>query len=123
MRDFLYRLVQRLHDEERPLSRNKHFHVFAGESRKALRIDRHLRDLEAQLLALKELGERPRVLPLPGGGVRLVLRDARVAVVRTATLTAEEAEILSRHPAGAWALGEAGTGEAALERLAPSKRG
>ena len=46
MRDFLYRLVQRLHDEARPLSRNKHFHVFGdAESRRALRIDRHLRDL------------------------------------------------------------------------------
>lgn len=124
MRDFLYRLVQRLHDEERPLSRNKHFHVFSGESRKALRIDRHLRDLEAQLEALRERGERPRVLALPDGGVRLVLRDARVSVVRTATLSAEEAEILSRNPSGAWALGTGASeaDEAAVERLAPSKR-
>jgi len=49
MREFLYRLVQRLHDEARPLSRNKHFHAFGdSESRRALRIDRHLRDLEAR---------------------------------------------------------------------------
>ncbi|GAC1601517.1 MAG: hypothetical protein NVS4B10_13540 [Myxococcales bacterium] len=105
MRDFLYRLVQRLHDEERPLSRNKHFHVFTGEARKALRIDRHLRDLEAQLAKLRERGMRPRVVSLPRGGVRLILQDARVSVVRTATLSAEEAAVLARHPAGAWALG------------------
>lgn len=105
MREFLYRLVQRLHDEARPLSRNKHFHAFAGEARRALRIDRHLRDLEAHLAALRERGERPRVRAMPGGSVQLVLKHPTLAVVRTAVLTAEEAALLSRHPAGAWALG------------------
>ena len=107
MRDFLYRLVARLHDGERPLSRNKHFHVFAGSGKQALRIDRHLRDLESQLAALRERGERPRVRSLPDGGAQLVLRDARVSVVRTAVLSREEVALLRQHPAGAWALGEA----------------
>ena len=106
MREFLYRLVQRLHEEARPLSRNKHFHVFAGEARRALHIDRHLRDLEEFLQALKDRGERPRVRALPGGGVQLVMRHPTLSVVRTATLNAEEAALLARHPAGAWALGE-----------------
>ena len=75
MREFLYRLVQRLHDEARPLSRNKHFHAFEGESRRALRIDRHLRDLELHLAHLRDAGgQRPRVRALPDGGVHLVLR-------------------------------------------------
>ena len=108
MREFLYRLVQRLHDEARPLSRNKHFHVFGDAgSRRALRIDRHLRDLEDRLSAMRERGEAPRVRPLPDGGVQLILRHPEMAVVRTATLTAEEARLLARHPAGAWALGYA----------------
>lgn len=106
MREFLHRLVQRLHEEARPLSRNKHFHVFAGEARRALRIDRHLRDLEAHLQALMERGERPRVRALPDGGVQMVLRHPTLAVVRTATLVREEVALLMRHPAGAWALGE-----------------
>ena len=106
MREFLYRLVQRLHDEARPLSRNKHFHVFGDdESRRALRIDRHLRDLEERLSEMRERGETPRVRTLPDGGVQLVLRHPELAVVRTATLTAQEARLLARHPAGAWALG------------------
>jgi len=101
MREFLYRLVQRLHDEARPLSRNKHFHTFAdAESRRALRIDRHLRDLE-----LRERGEPPRVRHLADGGVQIVLRHRELDLVRTATLSAEEARLLARHPAGAWALG------------------
>jgi hypothetical protein len=72
MREFLYRLVQRLHDEARPLSRNKHFHTFADSgSQRALRIDRHLRDLEAQLARLLARGEKPRVRMLPGGGAQV----------------------------------------------------
>jgi hypothetical protein len=111
MREFLYRLVQRLHDEARPLSRNKHFHAFNDpETRRALRIDRHLRDLEARLSELRERGEPPRVRALPSGGVQLILRHPDLSIVRTATLSAEEAKLLAQHPAGAWALG-VGTAE------------
>ena len=104
MREFLYRLVERLHDEGRPLSRNRHFHAFTGGARKALRIDRHLRDLETQLALLRSRGERPRVRAMDGGRVQFVLHDRHLAVVRTATLTAEEVALLRHHPAGAWAL-------------------
>lgn len=121
MRDFLYRLVQRLHEADRPLSRNKHFHVFTGEARKVLRIDRHLRDLEGQLEALRQRGVRPRVVSLPLGGVRMVLQDVRFSVVRTATLSAEEASVLARHPAGAWALGSESTGDPADASLAAAQ--
>jgi hypothetical protein len=106
VREFLYRLVQRLHDEARPLSRNKHFHTFTDPgSQRALRIDRHLRDLEERLAELRELGEPPRVKYLTDGGVQLVLRHRDMAMVRTATLNAEEVRLLAHHPAGAWALG------------------
>ena len=118
MREFLYRLVQRLHEEARPLSRNKHFLAFVGEARKALRIDRHLRDLEAHLEALRDRGERPRVRALPGGGVQMVMNHPTLSVVRTATLTPEEVELLARHPAGAWALGVPGQGGQADEPAA-----
>ena len=87
MREFLYRLVQRLQEEARPLSRNKHFHTFVGETGRALRID------------------RPRVRALPGGAIHLVLQHPTLTVVRTATLSAEEVQLLLRTPAGAWALG------------------
>ena len=105
MREFLYRLVQRLQEEARPLSRNKHFHAFAGEAGRALRIDRHLRDLVHHLELLRSRGERPRVRPLPRGALQLVLQHPTLTVVRTATLSAEEVQLLLRTPAGAWALG------------------
>ena len=111
MREFLYRLVHRLQEEARPLSRNKHFHVFVGEARRALRIDRHLRDLAQHLELLRSRGERPRVRFLPGGSVQLVLKHPTLALVRTATLTPEEVALLLRTPAGAWAL----AGEPAAE--------
>src|SRR3954463_6920105 len=108
MREFFHRLLPRLHDEARPLSRNKHFHALSdGDGRRALRADRHLRDLEDHLEALRQHGERPRVRQLPDGGVQLVLSHPRLALARTATLSAEEARLLAGHPAGAWALGEA----------------
>ena len=105
MREFLYKLVRRLHEEARPLSRNKHFHTFAGEARKALRIDRHLRDLEAHLALLMESGRAPRVRRLADGAVQMVLPHPTLAVVRTATLNADEVAVLREHPAGRWALG------------------
>ena len=116
MREFLYRLVERLHEEARPLSRNRHFHSFTGETHRALRIDRHLRDLEAHLAELQLKNERPRVRALPDGGVQLILRHPRLAVVRTASLTAEEARLLAEHPAGAWALAETDGTPAAAAR-------
>jgi hypothetical protein len=105
MRDFFYKLVQRLHDSGRPLSRNKHFLTFAdGGARRALHIDRHLRDLEAALERARERDERPRLRAMPDGGVQIVLSDPRLLVVRTALLTREEVALLKNHPAGAWAL-------------------
>ena len=72
MREFFHRLLQRLHDEARPLSRNKHFHALSdGDGRRALRADRHLRDLEEHLEALRQQGQRPRVRRLPDGVVGL----------------------------------------------------
>ena len=106
MRGFLQRLVERLHDGERPLSRNRHFHVFAGPSKAALRIDRHLRDLETQLAAMQARGERPHVRRLADGGAQLVLTDRKMAVVRTATLPASDVALLMRDPIGVWAFGE-----------------
>ena len=73
MREFFHRLLQRLHDEARPLSRNKHFHALSdGNGRRALRADRHLRDLEEHLEELQRHGERPRIRRLPDGGVSAV---------------------------------------------------
>ena len=53
-------------------------------------------------------------LELPGLlHVQLVLSHPRLALARTATLSAEEARLLAGHPAGAWALREdAGASEA-----------
>jgi hypothetical protein len=121
MREFLYRLVRRLHENARPLSRNKHFHAFTGEAGRALRIDRHLRDLEQHLELLRARGERPRVRSLGGGSVQIVLQHPTLSVLRTATLSAEEVELLAATPAGAWALGAGELSDAAAEPAA--KRG
>src|SRR5262249_36055963 len=113
MREFLYRLVRRLHEEARPLSRNKHFHAFTGEAGRALRIDRHLRDLEQHLELLRARGERPRGRRLGGGSIQIVLQHPTLAGVRTATLSAEEVALLAGTPAGARAVGAPGAADRA----------
>src|SRR5262249_37748835 len=99
-------------------SRNKHFHTFTGEAGRALRIDRHLRDLEQHLELLRARGQRPRVRSLAGGGVQLVLPHPTLAVVRTATLSAEEGALITATPAGAWALGASEPANPATEPAA-----
>jgi hypothetical protein len=48
----------------------------------------------------------------------MVMRHPTLSVVRTATLCAEEVRLLARHPAGAWALGEAESASRAGEPAA-----
>jgi transcriptional regulator of NAD metabolism len=105
MREFFNRLLVRLHQQGRPLSRNKHFHTFTGETHAVLRVDRHLRDLEEHLDLLRTRNIAPKVRGLRDGSIQLILRHPDLALVRTATLSAEEAALLVQHPAGAWALG------------------
>jgi len=91
--------------------------VFSGVGAKqALRIDKHLKDLERQLEALQAKGVRPRVTLLPEGAAQLVLAEPHKSLVRTATVTREEVQLLLQHPAGKWAL------EEALGRIAQGRR-
>ena len=62
MDPFVRRLVQRLHDPKRPLSRNRHFHTFATpEGQRALRTSRRLRSLQRDILACQASG-RPATI-------------------------------------------------------------
>lgn len=93
MQPFVYRLVERLTREERPLSRNRHFHTFESpEGREALRVARLLRSVARDIAAspspvrLAEAEERIRLeIPVEGG-------------TRTTWLTRAQYEILRRMP-------------------------
>ncbi len=103
MRAFTKRLVEMLvranrgDGEEQPLTRNRHFHTFeTAEGRRALRVSRHLRSLEQELIAQLAQGNRPRI-SCRRNGKEIVSVEVEYRAVRgrrTAYLTREEFEIL-----------------------------
>jgi hypothetical protein len=101
MDPFVRRLVERLHDPSRPLSRNRHFHTFdTPEGRSALKVSRRLKSLQRDILALKEEGRRARILRHVDteGGHRIELQFERIHGRRTSHLQAAEFELLAQLP-------------------------
>jgi hypothetical protein len=97
MKDYVQRLIARLTEAERPLSRNRHFHTFANpHGRRALRASRELRSLAQDILEQAKRGEPIRVEPVVEGGnvVRVLLEYIRLKARRTAFLSPGEFEIL-----------------------------
>ncbi len=98
MDDLTGRLVRRLRDDGRSMSRNKNFHTFAEpKARRALRIVRHLRDLEADLLSGRRGDARSEVIP---GERRVAVRleYPELRATRTAYLSQKEYAMLLEDP-------------------------
>jgi hypothetical protein len=105
MADFVLRAVQRLREDPR-FSRNRHFLALSSpEGRRALRIHRHLRSLERDLVA----GSSAKIAHEPER-VRLELRGKRGS--RVSWLTRTEFRLLCGSPAVRAALGVAAAPEA-----------
>ncbi len=107
---FVQRLVQRLLDPARPLSRNRHFHTFeTPEGRSALKVSRRLRSLQRDILACHAEGQRPRVSrgEGPDGERRIELQMDRIQGRRVSHLLDAEFELLCALPGVREALGEA----------------
>jgi hypothetical protein len=103
MRAFTRRLVEmlirshRAGGDEQPLTRNRNFHTFeTAEGRRALRVSRHLRSVERDLIQQLAQGKTPRVKCHRNGKDIVSVEVEYVAVKgrRTAYLTREEYEIL-----------------------------
>lgn len=97
---FVRRLVRRLNDESRPLSRNRHFHTFDNdEGRKALRISRRLQSLRRDILSCRAAGESVRAAEASGEGEKKVeIFLERLKGKRTALLTDAEYALLLELP-------------------------
>ena len=68
MDPFVRRLVERLNDPARPLSRNRHFHTFDNpDGQQALRIARRLHALRQDIEKCLREGGRPIARPTPPG--------------------------------------------------------
>ncbi len=101
MDPFVRRLVQRMLDESRPLSRNRHFHTFSTpEGKLALRTTRRLRSLQADILACGSEGQPARFVrhDVEDGEHRVELRLERLSGRRTSRLLPAEFELLLELP-------------------------
>lgn len=101
MDPFVRRLVERLHDPSKPLSRNRHFHTFdTPEGRTALKVFRRLRSLQKDILACQAEGRRARIFRHvnPEGEHRIELLMERMAGRRVSMLQAAEYELLANLP-------------------------
>jgi hypothetical protein len=101
MDPFVRRLIERLHDPARPLSRNRHFHTFqTPEGQRALKTSRRLLSLRKDILACRGEGGSIAVLSAGGeeGERRVELRLARIRGKRSAVVTADELELLVQLP-------------------------
>jgi hypothetical protein len=102
MKDFILRLVARLGEAERPLSRNRHFYTFDNpHGRKALRISRRLRSLERDIVEAAQHGEPVRIERQEQGGqlVRVRIEFVRLKARRTSFLSPAEYDLLLAAPA------------------------
>ena len=101
MDPFVRRLVERLHDPSKPLSRNRHFHTFdTPEGRTALKVFRRLRSLQKDILACQAEGRRARISrhATPEGEYRIELLMERLSGRRVSMLQAAEFELLAALP-------------------------
>ncbi|HLL06452.1 MAG TPA: hypothetical protein VK539_38125 [Myxococcaceae bacterium] len=101
MDPFVRRLVERLHDPARPLSRNRHFHTFdTPEGRSAMKVSRRLKSLQRDIVACLKEGRRARFFRQagPNGENRIELLMERIQGRRVSHLQDAEFELLAQLP-------------------------
>lgn len=98
MDPFVRKLVLRIFDEGAPLSRNRHFHTFeTDEGKRALRISKRLRALQADIVKCrKEGGESQVVSSRDGDEVKVQISLKALKSTRQTTLDEAEYELLRR---------------------------
>lgn len=96
MDPFVRRLVQRMSDPKRPLSRNKHFHTFESpEGRAALKIFKRLSALKRDMSECQKSGGSFTVTKHEADGkVRIEITLERLRSRRTVTLEPAELDLL-----------------------------
>jgi hypothetical protein len=91
------RLIERMHDPARPLSRNRHFHTFSTpEGRLALRTSRRLRNLQEDILGCHAEGGPSGFVrhEMENGQHRIEILLERVSGRRVSFVSEAEFELL-----------------------------
>jgi hypothetical protein len=100
MDPFVRRLVERLNDPARPLSRNRHFHTFDNPLGKtALKVSRMLTALQKDVERARGQGQPVQVTRIDTGeDVRIELKVPTLKGARTTRLEPAEFELLCALP-------------------------
>lgn len=100
MDPFVRRLVERLHDPAKPLTRNRHFHTFDNPLGKAaLKLSRTLHALAKDVAQAKAAGHAVQVTRIhTGEEVRIELKVPKLRGARTTRLEPAEFELLCALP-------------------------
>jgi hypothetical protein len=101
MDPYVRRLIQRLHEPDSPLSRNRHFHTFDNpEGRSALKTSRRLKALQKDILACLAEGRTARFTRHADaeGNYRVELTLDRIRGRRMSMLEPAEFELLNELP-------------------------
>jgi hypothetical protein len=100
MDPFVRRLVERLHDPAKPLSRNRHFHTFDNPLGKAaLKVSRMLTALQKDIAQAHAAGIVPTVLRVDDGeNLRIEVKIPRLKGTRSTRLDPAEFELLCALP-------------------------
>jgi hypothetical protein len=108
MRAFVLKLVEQLVSESRTLSRNRHFDTFNDPlGRWALRVSKHLRALEREILETQRRGQPATVSREERDGTVVIRLDVpSMRARRVAYLSPPEFEILLGRPGVREALGQ-----------------
>jgi hypothetical protein len=100
MDPFVQKLIRRLHDPSRPLSRNRHFHTFeTPEGKMALKAARRLKSLQRDILACAREGRYAQVIRSgKKGQLQIELQLERIRGRRVSILKEGELELLEELP-------------------------
>jgi hypothetical protein len=102
MDPFVRRLVERLLDASKPLSRNRHFHTFeTPEGKRALRIWKRLLALQRDISLVRSTGGASRVMSQrieETGDIKVELKIGHLKTARTTLLDGAEFELLCQLP-------------------------
>src|SRR5581483_1438693 len=98
MDPFVRKLVERLADPKRPLSRNRHFHTFESpEGKAAMKIFKRLTALKRDIDACEQAGGTTEVKKHEHEGkVQVLVTLERIRSRRTVTLDEAELDLLQR---------------------------
>ena len=99
MDPFVRKLVECLLDEQKPISRNRHFHTLATpEGAVAVRISRRIRAIAKEITRCQAVGALLSIRSHENGGYEVLIVHDKVKLSRRALIDHDEMTLLAQMP-------------------------